>query len=432
MKKIWILIGTVVIIMLVSETGLADDQILLVSPGDGDIVKPTPLFRWEKLSYSTKYTLEISKSDGFEEPFLTVQGIENSRWGIPQDWETAEKPELEEGIIYYWRVRSDAGKSESEARSFRVGFSLRVKVADEEGNPIERALVSLKIDNMTISEYTDTNGIAIVYGFGECSLTISCSIYPSFVEKTQLDKSGTKDCILTDKGTLLITVKSEMGEEVNNATVTVLTPDGDVVDEFNINTGYSAKIKEGQYSFEVAAKGFNSARKEDVWILAYIENQLEIMLEKIRYSTTVIVEDLDGNPIKSAEVFLDNTPVGITDDNGKLEMKVAYGKHQFLVLTEGRFQIGNEEADIPSSGPVKIGLTPIAKGEPTLSGIILSLISISLTAVLLVFYIRMKSTLKEMNSKFDKIIKNQEAALKENKKDVDTMMEYISDILERT
>lgn len=433
MKKVLTVVVIVMVSILISGSGFADNKIQLTSPKNGHVVGPMPLFKWKAVPDAREYTLEVSENEEFGEKFLNKSEIEGTSWGTEKEWASVEV-NLVGGKTYYWRVGSNVQDSISQPWSFIVGYALTVSVKDEEGEPLEGAGISLRGNDpggISVST-TNADGEAVVYGFGDCELTITEQSYPPFKEDVSLNGDEEKNFKLTNDGTLKVMLEDEEGKTITNAHI-VLTSDedGESTHDFPSNSE-SISVPQGTYSFVVKADGFED-EEGNVQINAGEEVSLSLILTISRYQVTVEVEDTGGKKIKYAEVFLGNTFVGITDEDGRLTIpEVIPGSHRLVVIKDG-YKDGYEQQEIkPSDGTIEIKLEPIKEEEPKPTGIILGFISIILTLFLLVLYFKMNSTLKRMNSRFDKMIKSQETSLKENNKDINTMKEYIANILEKT
>lgn len=445
MRKGWILIGIMIVSILVSGAGLADDQveIKLESPPDDCMEGKKPLFEWKSLDDEAKYTLKVSENENLTDPIIDVSDIEGTSWGNDEEWKTV----LEEGLTvskkYYWKVTSDVPNGKSNIRSFTVGYTLTVTVKDEDGSPIEGASVLLKINGEIVSKSpTESDGTAEVHGIGDCQIEISMLNYKTHNEGIPLkEKNVDKSFTLYNKGTLRITLTDEEEKEVTNAKIVLISEEGQEI-PYDIN---SNRILQGTYSVTVTADGFED-KTESVEVKADEEEVLQIKLEKRRYQVFVSVKDSEEEGIKFAEVFLDDKAVGITDEKGKLEIpEVAHGSHYFVVLKDG-YELFEEDMDIESEeGTISISITlkleqvqdeETDTGRNRERGVALGFISIILFIVLfmilLALYAKINSNLKKINSKFDKMIKDQEITLKESKKDINTMEEYLADILEKT
>jgi hypothetical protein len=168
MRKIWI---GLIVVMLACEAGLAASNIRLTEPIKDRVVGVTPVFKWRKLAGAESYTLEISTDADFNGIVLTVK-TEEEEWGYPAQWAEADPSKLSVKNTYYWRVTADTG-DQSDHWLFAVGYVLDVTVKDDEGNVINGASVTLTSeDGKLTSTSSTTNGEAVVYGFGNCDLSI--------------------------------------------------------------------------------------------------------------------------------------------------------------------------------------------------------------------------------------------------------------------
>jgi hypothetical protein len=181
------------------------------------------------------------------------------------------------------------------------------------------------------------------------------------------------------------------------------------------------------YDITVEAEGYEKGTRNDIEIKAGESEPLSIILQKVIYDITITVEDSEGEKVELANVFLNNQSEGVTNIDGVILIHVYFGEHEIRVLKDG-YNPETITLDVPKKmkyncqlKPLKVPFEQIFRFAPYILGIFL-----------LALLVRMNRTLKKANKKFDTATEKQEITLKENKKDINTMKEYLTGILEET
>lgn len=93
----------------------------------------------------------------------------------------------------------------------------------------------------------------------------------------------------------------------------------------------------GRYTVTIQKTGYLTQRT-DIIIDAGETNKLEIIPLSMEPPLTVIVKDTAGNLVPNAEIFVDNTRVGMTDSSGFCQIPVSRGKTYVFAVTHPSFE----------------------------------------------------------------------------------------------
>lgn len=142
-----------------------------------------------------------------------------------------------------------------------------------------------------------------------------------------------------------------------------------------------------------------------------------------------VTDEKEKRGIESVSVFLDGNFMGQTDDQGNLEIsEVAEGLHTLYYVKE-HYQVGSENIDTSQDKPYKYALS---RSNSYWLEKLLQYIPIVFCVILLIFLLRVKRESEKTNNALRALVKEQESMITESRKEVRTIREYVTKILERT
>jgi hypothetical protein len=283
----------------------------------------TEVFFGEYYIRTTDYTGEFQDYDSREENKTVVLNSSNQNIYF-------EEIKLKEGVI----------------------GQIKIKVKDEEGNPIENALIKLYKDSTKINEKRTVNGEAEFNVAEEIDYTVSIT-HPDYLNlepkilrpKFDFYEFTLRKATPSNTRKITVTVVDEKNEPIENTKVFLkdaLT--GSITGQEKV-TGFDGKafferLKEGKYIVRAEKRGFEGKDSRVIEVKEKEPQEVTIKLNIGQGTLDVTVLDTEKQPIQSARVkvidYLTGKELYIdsTDTQGKKSFSIRADKKVFLEVNE--------------------------------------------------------------------------------------------------
>ncbi|MBU7022254.1 MAG: hypothetical protein HXS41_14465 [Theionarchaea archaeon] len=179
--------------------------------------------------------------------------------------------------------------------------------------------------------------------------------------------------------------------------------------------------------------GYITIEDADIRELVFITRDETFLLKKGTKveSLNLEIKDMKGKRgIKSVSVFLDGNFVGQTDEQGKFEIsEVSEGGHRLYFAKEGYTSVQKNDVAFPRNEPYEYNLS---RSNSYWLEKLLQSIPIVFCVILLIFLLRVRNQSEKANNALRALLKEQESVITESRREVRTIREYVTKILERT
>ena len=164
-----------------------------------------------------------------------------------------------------------------------------------------------------------------------------------FVVGTNETKNVGMVVMTQQKGTLNITVQDAAGDLLNNARVTVKNTAGTTVFNQLAPQGIvGTELAPGSYTVSATLDGYEVTQEDTVIVSLDTPASATVIMDEAeppppeKGSFELTLEDADGNPLQLVEVFIGETKVGVTNQDGVLLLEdLDPGTYTFTFTKEG-------------------------------------------------------------------------------------------------
>jgi len=218
--------------------------------------------------------------------------------------------------------------------TIQITSSINGVVVDEGGNIVTGSkVILLRTSDNSIMGAVDTSSIGFIFNLllpGNYYLRISKDNYDdlttdSFIVGANETKNLGMLTLTQQKGTLNITIQTSDGQLVTDANVSIADSDGNVVFSQLAAQGIvGTTLPGGTYTIDVSATGYTLDSPVSVVVTAEETSSKTITMTKEtepipeKGSLQLSVADESGNPLQLVEVYIGDTKVGVTNQDGIL------------------------------------------------------------------------------------------------------------------